>query len=344
MLDRINDNHFAVVSDSKGNEEKILISPSLDSNTQDSFIVHLGYFGSYLSGLTSIFILTATLVAVYFSYQGFQEEKRRAKEQRFEDHFFHLLQIHRENVRNIEIDTISGEKIQGVKAILLMFRELMLISDVIINKHDKQFKKSNFINLFNSNLFFYERLEKQYLIEISFYIFFIGAGKRSQRTLRYYLDSRFGHKINVEKILNFISDNNMRERIRKNEKFPYKLFGGHQTRLGHYYRHLYHTIKMIDTCHASQMSDEVYKDYVRKLRIQLNTYEQALLVINSCSVFGAGWQEYILKYKLVKNLPKNFYDSKNELNIEQFIMDISETYHIPFDTYFEYEEQEIQRC
>lgn len=136
LLDKINDNHFAIVNDSQGSEEKIFLSPSLDSNTQDSFIVHLGYFGSYLSGLTSIFILTATFVAVYFSYQGFQEEKLRVKKQRFEDHFFHLLQIHRENVRNIEIDTISGEKIQGVKAILLMFRELMLILDIIINKHD----------------------------------------------------------------------------------------------------------------------------------------------------------------------------------------------------------------
>ena len=185
----------------------------------------------------------------------------------------------------------------------------------------------------------------EFLIHDSgFYIFFIGAGKRSNRTLRYYLDARFGHKINVEKILDFISNNKIRERIRKNEKFPYKLFGGHQTRLGHYYRHLYHTIKMIDTYHSSQIGDEVYKDYVRKLRIQLNTYEQALLVINSCSVFGADWQEYILKYKLVKNLPKNFYDSKNELNIEQFIKDISEIYNIPFDKYFEYEEQEIKRC
>lgn len=145
MLDRINDNHFAVVSDSKGNEEKIFISPSLDSNTQDSFIVHLGYFGSYLSGLTSIFILNATLVAVYFSYQGFQEEKRRVKKQRFEDHFFHLLSIHRDNVKTMKIEHKSFDFrvdydgcYESHKAILKMFRELMEMIKLIEKNHDNQ--------------------------------------------------------------------------------------------------------------------------------------------------------------------------------------------------------------
>ncbi|WP_171256869.1 putative phage abortive infection protein [Acinetobacter albensis] len=312
---------------------------------KEYYIENLGYLGSYFSGLTSFFILFLTVLAVYFSNKTYKKEGLRVKQQRFEDHFFHLLQVHRENVKNIEINTITGKEIKGVKAILLMFRELMLILELINNKHTEEFNniRRSIFSLKRQQVFFKEKLENKYLVEISFYCFFIGVGKRSNRTLKYYLESRFGDKLYVSNVVDFLSNNRIREKIRKKKDFPYKLFGGHQTRLGHYYRHLFHTIKMIDSYQEGEENDEIYKDYVRKLRIQLNTYEQALLIVNSLSVFGKGWEQYIWKYKLVKNLPKDFYDKEKELDLEKIIKDISFNYNAESNKYFEYEEQIIEK-
>ena len=97
-----------------------------------------------------------------------------------------------------------------------------------------------------------------------------------------------------------------------------KYYGGHQFRLGHYYRHLYQTVKLINS--------NPYLDYKEKyennkfLRGQLSTYEQVLLFLNSLSSIGRIWElenkknpeqeiglnyQLITKYNLIKNLPSN---------------------------------------
>lgn len=97
-----------------------------------------------------------------------------------------------------------------------------------------------------------------------------------------------------------------------------KYYGGHQFRLGHYYRHLYQTVKFINSS-TNNTYKEKY-DYIKTLRAQLSTYEQAVLFLNSLSKMGETWEifpeinpelktfgrhdfELITKYNLIKNLP-----------------------------------------
>lgn len=97
-----------------------------------------------------------------------------------------------------------------------------------------------------------------------------------------------------------------------------KYYGGHQFRLGHYYRHLYQTVKFINSS-VNNSYKEKY-DYIKTLRAQLSTYEQAVLFLNSLSKMGETWEicpeinaelktfsrhdfELITKYNLIKNLP-----------------------------------------
>lgn len=97
-----------------------------------------------------------------------------------------------------------------------------------------------------------------------------------------------------------------------------KYYGGHQFRLGHYYRHLYQTVKFINT--SKNISYKEKYDYIKTLRAQLSTYEQAMLFLNSLSKMGNTWEispevdaelktlakhdfELITKYNLIKNLP-----------------------------------------
>ena len=99
---------------------------------------------------------------------------------------------------------------------------------------------------------------------------------------------------------------------------PIKFFGGHQHRLGHYFRHLYQTIKYIDEQPSWILSQRKKKDYVKLLRAQMSNYEQAIVFVNSLSGVGKNWEyknnsgsKFITNYQLVKNLPENFVPGMN---------------------------------
>ena len=85
--------------------------------------------------------------------------------------------------------------------------------------------------------------------------------------------------------------------------------GGHQTRLGHYFRNLYNLIRMID---LHEEIDELEKyNLVKIVRSQLSTYEQFVLFATSQSTIGRKWRPLINKYKLIKNIPEDFVTSPN---------------------------------
>ncbi|OXB23204.1 hypothetical protein B0A80_12050 [Flavobacterium tructae] len=97
-----------------------------------------------------------------------------------------------------------------------------------------------------------------------------------------------------------------------------KYYGGHQHRLGHYFRHLFQSYKYLN--YSLDIEDKERKFYGKTLRAQLSTYEQALLFINSLSSLGMKWEltpekdlllkndniekcNLISQYNLIKNLP-----------------------------------------
>ncbi|CAI8721926.1 putative phage abortive infection protein [Chryseobacterium sp. IT-36CA2] len=101
-----------------------------------------------------------------------------------------------------------------------------------------------------------------------------------------------------------------------------KFYGGHQHRLGHYYRHLYQSIKYINSQKKLNFEEKYF--YVKTFRAQLSTYEQELLFLNSLSFLGLTWElkpkykksgitfininrekslKLITNYNLIKNVP-----------------------------------------
>lgn len=95
---------------------------------------------------------------------------------------------------------------------------------------------------------------------------------------------------------------------------PYeKYYGGHQFRLGHYFRHMYQSYKYLHN-HKDVKDCDRYS-YGKMYRAQLSTYEQALLFINSISSLGMKWEytpekaegnapaKLITEYNIIKNLP-----------------------------------------
>lgn len=121
-----------------------------------------------------------------------------------------------------------------------------------------------------------------------------------------------------EEVINILitklEDNNLKEQIKKQGKFEYSPFEGHQSRLSHYFRHLYQTVKYVD---KQELDIDKY-EYVRILRSQLSIDEEALLMFNSVSRLGATWEKdnLITKYRLIKHIPKDFSDSETEINVK----------------------------
>lgn len=86
---------------------------------------------------------------------------------------------------------------------------------------------------------------------------------------------------------------------------PYVPLQGHESRLGHYYRHLYQMVWYVD-----EQGSQIDKyEFVKIIRAQLSTHEQALLLLNSLTPIGNDWWEkkLIVTYRMVQNLPLTFF-------------------------------------
>ena len=75
--------------------------------------------------------------------------------------------------------------------------------------------------------------------------------------------------------------------------------------MGHYYRHLYLTVKLVANSDAIIDYDGRMK-YLRILRAQLSNHEQILLFYNWLSGYGANWekkaQPFFTEYCMIHNL------------------------------------------
>jgi hypothetical protein len=87
--------------------------------------------------------------------------------------------------------------------------------------------------------------------------------------------------------------------------FNYKPFSGHAQRLGHYFRHLYLTVKSISNSDIVTGYDDRMK-YLKILRAQLSNHEQILLFYNWLSEYGANWENdshaFFTEYCMIHNL------------------------------------------
>ncbi|MGE8182253.1 MULTISPECIES: putative phage abortive infection protein [Pseudomonas fluorescens group] len=239
-----------------------------------------GYFGTIFT-LISVVLLFATL----------RNQRIASQQLYFETKYFELIKMHRDNVAELELSKSKGRKI--FVNLIREFREILKITKSVSKTHSQDFSQHN-------------------LIHISYYCLFFGTGPNSSRMLKESLKT-FNQPF-IEDLINTLNATETKSKIKKDRAFSYTPFEGHQSRLGHYYRHLYQTVKYVD----QQKLDITKYEYVKTIRAQLSTHEQALLLINSLSPIGEKWitNYYLETYKLVKNIPFNFFDPATELNTE----------------------------
>ena len=136
-------------------------------------------------------------------------------------------------------------------------------------------------------------------------VLFFGVGKKSLDMLK---NNLIRYK-NRDHLIDSIIENCRRKKSADSKNVK---FGGHMSRLGHYFRHLFQTVNYV---HSADFltRDEKY-DYVKTLRAQLSTEELVIFFFNSLSLFGEKWElsvkndndKLITRYRFIKNIPLGF--------------------------------------
>jgi hypothetical protein len=255
-----------------------------------------GYVGTFLA-LVSVVLLTSTL----------KSQIRSAEILSFETKYFELLKLHRENVAELEVQGIKGRKLFVV--LIREYRSALTVTNRMARIHKLT-------------------LNQKQLVHIAYHCLLFGTGPNSSRMLLKSLsdfDNDFVSDLDKE-----LNKSEVQKLVIDEKKLTYVPFEGHLSRLGHYYRYLYQAIKYVD---QQNINIDKY-EYVKTIRAQLSNHEQALLLLNSLSPIGNNWwkHNFMLEYRMVQNIPCEFFDPKDELDISTLFP----------EGYFEWEE--VQRA
>lgn len=336
-----------------------------------------GQIGDFIGGVVGTLF---SLVGVLLLFITLRDQRESFKKERFENHFFELVKLHRDNISELQYTKYESGKMQAslnrkvFKKIYEEFKESLFDVRHFLNSTEPddyylpKYKKK-ILNIFKVNSLDVDLIELA-TINIAYCITFFGVDEVGEMALvnlfqkkykpEYFLHVLYFIKLKPKKEYKIsfknweilrqkdyvvfkemlyklyfynkpkheIVLNQLELEIYSNSKLI-KYYGGHQHRLGHYFRHLFQTYKFLNK-QTILSTDEKYM-YGKTLRAQLSTYEQYLLFFNSISSLGMRWElnqeietfhdkhseeaikiiednKLITKYNLIKNLPgRHFY-------------------------------------
>ncbi len=253
-------------------------------------------------------------------------QKRVQTIEQFEQKFYEMLRLHRANVEEMHLSNLLvGRKL--FVELFYEFRYAYYIVQKIVDEWPKD--KYDAIDLG------FQKSDSEAVTKIAYHIFFHGIGVNSNPLIISSLKHDCSYIILEPIIAEFteIQQDYERQKHRRlndgsakqlfktdkniykftldlgekklNLETVYKPFDGHLHRLGHYYRHLFQTVKFVSEYDPEKISPTQKYQYLKTLRAQLSSHEQLLLYYNSLSNFGSPWNKnkFITDYKLIKNLP-----------------------------------------
>ncbi len=259
-------------------------------------------FASYGGLVGGVVGTLFSLAGVFLLIQNLNDQEKNFTNQQLQNRFFELIQFHRDNSDGV---TIKGRK--GKKVFISLLRE---------HRECLELAKSIFTK---------DEITKDEIVNISYLMFFYGAVGLVSKEI---LEERLSGTKYESKLDQIISKSTEKQKsLMEDEVFDYKPFEGHQSRLGHYFRHLFQGVAYINDQNESTLNyDEKYQ-YVKVLRAQLSNQEQALLFFNSLSDLGKPWEpggddidrQLITKYNLIKNIPAGY---TQDIDIRQYYPDV----------------------
>ena len=289
-------------------------------------------YGTLIGGVFSF--LSILLIYLTLRHQTLSHENSA-----FENRFFQLIDYHKNNVAEFEYKNPAsdkGEIINGQKVFINIHREILkaikfLKKDLSINSLDLILNNTEILKIKKNSNIIERKIDVLQLeiVNIAYLIVFFGLSAEGRPVLERILTQRcesdkiatilnkFEEKQAKWDRLSNIGLNNQRLQLNAHNKY----YGGHQHRLGHYFRHLFQTINYVDNFKPYKGNFEKKYSYLKNYRAQFSTYEQAIFAYNSISILGRVWElekikendKLITKYNLIKNIPAEFI---TEFNIE----------------------------
>lgn len=298
--------------------------------------------GETIGGTTAPFIAFAgvilTFAAFYIQFDANREIRKDISRDRFESKFYEMLRLHRANVEEMEIDG----RYTGRRVFIKIYNEYRFIYqllDQLISKDKAQVPETWKAEISYHYCFWGVFSNTKPIVEDGIFKVYEGRLIKRLKAIRKEFKD---HKDEIKEEGKSLHDNPFKtNRKVKNElEIDFAPFGGHTTRLGHYYRHLYQTIKMAisDKSLIKKSPKEEFESryaYVKMLRVQLSNHEQALIYFNSFFTAGTVWWydsdyqdpwgndlSYFLDYAFIKNVPFNLTDNTGPDPEELFLKEI----------------------
>lgn len=283
----------------------------------------LSGYGTVLAGIFSFLSILLIYHTITFQTTTFEHTQ-------FETRIFELIRYHRDNVAACKLKAFNSTEekyYDGHKAYREIHKQIwkayravekfvynktadqIYLDEQQVRKDEELIKKYGKTNL---------SLHKLVHIDIAYLIVFYGLHDEGQRYLKEKISKKYTSEF-YEPIFKKLGEEIAYWDLdpKKPNGINTKYYGGHQYRLGHYFRHIYQTVKYIDS-NQNLNYGERYK-YATMLRAQMSTFEQSLLFFNSISQLGRPWEleakkenELLLtKYDLVRNIPNEIYTGLN---------------------------------
>ena len=255
-----------------------------------------------------------TLSAFLVQVRANQRIQDQFKVQQFESQFYKMLDLHIKNVEGFSINTYvekdnfsvkdgigfkKGGQLTGKRLFVALVTEYHFILDVLHKKFDSSDDK--IIDSINKT---------------AYQIFFFGISSNHIRPPKVDLATFNSYVAKLEKFQKGFRDTKSKNRSFSESgpslelKTRFVPFSGHETRLAHYYRHLYQTVKQVFLAEQKgYISHNDARKYLSTLRAQLSNEEQQLLYYNYITGFGGNWDflggrhKFLTDYRMIHNIP-----------------------------------------
>lgn len=273
-----------------------------------------GQIGDTIGGLMNPFIAIAGVLLTFLAFfiqfranklqqssfrEELNEQKIQFRKSQFENQFYEMLRLHKENVNDLQISIRKlirlsmsekeplEEIIKGRKTFDYFIKELELCYYIA----KKSFKESDYKVWLNEAYgIIYHGLNNELITKHEYF--------------KILSDIQQAHERNNYSTLSTI----VRSKFPTNDDFDlqYPIFKGYSSLLGHYYRHRFQTVKFVVSQDEELVTYENKRKYLRILRAQLSNQEQAMLFYNWFSNFGRQWENntnrFFTDYRMIHNI------------------------------------------
>jgi hypothetical protein len=245
------------------------ISIYLFIHKENLFIFHepinsdkFSHFGGFVGGIVGCLW---SLLSILLFYITLQLQRKELRLQRLD------LELTRKELEGQKEELKTSNTNSNKQLFDSKFFQLLNLHNQILNSIDFTEDSKNILSLKNiKGIFFFKELSRR----IANYFFSTLPETKKD----------FGNEKDQQKLLNI-----------------YRFcFNGYRSVLGHYFRNLYHIVRIIDE--SIIISDSDKEDYMKILRAQLSNYELVLLAYNGISPQGEKFYPLINTYELLKNI------------------------------------------